>query len=40
MARLHAAGRYDRATDTVERLTGTAPETVTQFVAEHRDLYA
>jgi uncharacterized protein YbjT (DUF2867 family) len=40
MARLHAAGRYDRATDTVERLTGTPPETVTGFVAEHRDLFA
>jgi uncharacterized protein YbjT (DUF2867 family) len=39
MARLHAAGRYDRATDTVERLTGVPPETVTAFVAEHRDLF-
>ena len=39
MARLHAAGRYDRATDTVERLTGTPPKTVTEFVAENRDLF-
>jgi uncharacterized protein YbjT (DUF2867 family) len=40
MARLHAAGRYDRATDTVERLTGTPPETVVEFVTEHRDLFS
>jgi uncharacterized protein YbjT (DUF2867 family) len=39
MAKLHAAGRYDRATDTVERITGTPPETVAQFVSEHRDLF-
>lgn len=39
MAKLHAAGRYDRATDTVEQLTGTPPETVAEFVAEHRHLF-
>lgn len=39
MARLHAAGRYDRATDTVERLTGTRPQTVAEFIAERRDLF-
>jgi uncharacterized protein YbjT (DUF2867 family) len=39
MARLHAAGRYDRATDTVERLTGTRAMTVTEFVAEHHELF-
>jgi len=39
MARLHAAGRYDRETDTVERLTGRPPETVAEFVAAHRDLF-
>lgn len=39
MARLHAAGRYDRATDTVERLTGVPPQTVTEFVADHQDLF-
>lgn len=39
MAKLHAAGRYDRATDTVEQLTGTAPETVAEFVTRHRDVF-
>lgn len=39
MAKLHAAGRYDRATDTIEALTGTPPQTVAEFVAEHRDLF-
>ena len=39
MARLHAAGRYDRTTDAVARLTGTAPQTVTEFVVEHRELF-
>jgi uncharacterized protein YbjT (DUF2867 family) len=39
MAKLHAAGRYDRATDTVERLTGAPPETVAEFVAGHRELF-
>lgn len=40
MAKLHAAGRYDRHTDTVEQLTGTPAETVTQFVTEHHDLFS
>jgi uncharacterized protein YbjT (DUF2867 family) len=39
MAKLHAAGRYDRATNTVEQLTGSAPETVAEFVARHRGLF-
>jgi uncharacterized protein YbjT (DUF2867 family) len=39
MAKLHAAGRYDRATTTVEELTGTPPETVVEFVTAHRDLF-
>jgi uncharacterized protein YbjT (DUF2867 family) len=39
MAKLHAAGRYDRATDTVEELTGVPPKTVTEFVAENRELF-
>jgi uncharacterized protein YbjT (DUF2867 family) len=39
MAKLHAAGRYDRATDTVEQLTGTPPETVVEFIGRHRDLF-
>jgi uncharacterized protein YbjT (DUF2867 family) len=39
MARLHAEGRYDRETDAVERLTGNPPQTVTDFVAEHRHLF-
>lgn len=39
MAKLHAAGRYDRATDTVEKLTGIAPKTVTDFVTENRELF-
>jgi uncharacterized protein YbjT (DUF2867 family) len=40
MALLHRAGRYDRATDTVEKLTGHAPESVAQYVAEHPELFS
>jgi uncharacterized protein YbjT (DUF2867 family) len=40
MALLHRAGRYDRATDTVEKLTGHAPVSVAQYVAEHPELFS
>ena len=40
MARLHAQNRYDRATDTVEALTGKPAQSVAEFVAEHADLFA
>jgi uncharacterized protein YbjT (DUF2867 family) len=39
MARLHRDNRYDRRTDTVERLTGEPPATVEAFVAARRDAY-
>ena len=39
MARLHRENRYDRATDTVERITGKPAQSVAEFVAEHADLY-
>jgi len=39
MARLHRENRYDRASDDVERLTGTPAQTVEEFVAAHRDIY-
>ncbi|MCW2689203.1 MAG: hypothetical protein JWR37_4093 [Mycobacterium sp.] len=39
MARLHAEGRYDRATETVQRLTGQRPQSVADFVTEHRARY-
>lgn len=40
MALLHRAGRYDRATDDVETLTGQPATTVGQYVAEHPELFA
>jgi uncharacterized protein YbjT (DUF2867 family) len=40
MALLHRAGRYDRATDDVEKVTGQPPSTVGQYVAEHPDLFS
>lgn len=40
MALLHRAGRYDRATDDIERITGQPPSTVGQYVAEHPDLFS
>jgi uncharacterized protein YbjT (DUF2867 family) len=40
MALLHRAGRYDRATDDVEKLTGQPPLTVGQYVAEHPALFS
>jgi uncharacterized protein YbjT (DUF2867 family) len=39
MARLHREGRYDRATDDVEQITGTPAETVEQYVAANPDLF-
>jgi uncharacterized protein YbjT (DUF2867 family) len=35
MAALHRAGRYDRLTDGVPKLTGRAPESVRDFVSRH-----
>jgi uncharacterized protein YbjT (DUF2867 family) len=40
MALLHRAGRYDRATDDVEKVTGQPPSTVGRYVAEHPDLFS
>jgi len=37
MAELNRAGRYDRMTDAVERLTGTPPMGIRDFVALHAD---
>jgi len=39
MALLHRAGRYDRATDDVEKLTGQPASTVGHYVAEHPELF-
>ncbi|MFJ8032032.1 NmrA family NAD(P)-binding protein [Streptomyces sp. NPDC096032] len=39
MCRLHQQNRYDRASDDVERLTGTPAQTVEEFVAARKDLY-
>ncbi|WP_135452659.1 NAD(P)H-binding protein [Mycobacterium sp. DL99] len=40
MAQLHRAGRYDRATDEVERITGQPATTVGQFVAQRPELFS
>lgn len=40
MVQLHRAGRYDRATDDVEKVTGQAPSTVGRYVAEHPELFS
>jgi uncharacterized protein YbjT (DUF2867 family) len=40
MALLHRAGRYDRATDDVEKLTGQPASTVGHYIAEHPDLFS
>jgi uncharacterized protein YbjT (DUF2867 family) len=37
MAELHRAGRYDRLTDGVERITGRPPMSVKEFVSLHAD---
>ncbi|HEX3547532.1 MAG TPA: NAD(P)H-binding protein [Mycobacterium sp.] len=39
MALLHREGRYDRATDDVQRITGTPAQSVAQYVASHPDLF-
>jgi uncharacterized protein YbjT (DUF2867 family) len=39
MARLHRSNRYDRSTDTVERVTGTPARSIEQFVAERSALF-
>ena len=40
MALLHRAGRYDRATDDVEKLTGQRASTVGDYIAAHPDLFS
>jgi uncharacterized protein YbjT (DUF2867 family) len=40
MARLHREDRYNRATDDVELITGRPAQTVEQYAAGHRDLFA
>ncbi|MFJ9370789.1 NAD(P)H-binding protein [Nocardia sp. NPDC101769] len=40
VALLHRAGRYDRATDDVEKITGQPPSTVGQYIAEHSQLFS
>jgi uncharacterized protein YbjT (DUF2867 family) len=40
MALLHRAGRYDRATDDVEKLTGQPASTAGDYIAEHPDLFS
>ena len=40
MARLHRENRYDRVTATVEEITGRPAESVEEFVARRRDLFA
>src|SRR6516165_3086344 len=40
MARLHRQNRYNRATHTVEDITGHPPQTVRQWVEQHRDLFS
>ena len=40
MALLHRAGRYDRATDDVEKLTGQPASTVGLYVAQHPELFS
>lgn len=40
MALLHRAGRYDRATDDVETITGRPPSTVGQYIAERPELFS
>lgn len=39
MARLHRDGRYDRATDDVQQITGQPAQTVEQYVASSPDLF-
>ncbi|GAA4474250.1 SDR family oxidoreductase [Rhodococcus olei] len=39
MALLHRAGRYDRATDDMEKITGQPASTVGQYITEHPELF-
>ena len=39
MALLHRAGRYDRATNDVERLTGQPASRISRYIAEHPGLF-
>ncbi len=39
MAALHRANRYDRLTDTVERLTGTPAMSIDEFVDRHASAF-
>jgi uncharacterized protein YbjT (DUF2867 family) len=39
MAQLHHANRYDRTTTDVERITGTRPMTVEEFVTARKDFF-
>jgi hypothetical protein len=40
MARLHREGSYDRRTDDVATVTGSAAQTVEQYVAAHADVFS
>jgi uncharacterized protein YbjT (DUF2867 family) len=40
MAQLHRAGRYERATNDVEKLTGTPAFTVEQYITANRQLFS
>jgi hypothetical protein len=40
MALLHRAGRYDRATNEVEKITGQRATTVGEYIAEHPELFS
>jgi uncharacterized protein YbjT (DUF2867 family) len=40
MALLHRAGRYDRATDDVEKITGQRATTVGEYITDHPDLFS
>jgi uncharacterized protein YbjT (DUF2867 family) len=39
MARLHREGRYNRSTHDFERITGHPPQSVLQYLEQHRDLF-
>jgi uncharacterized protein YbjT (DUF2867 family) len=39
MARLHREGRYNRATDDVEEITGRPAQTVEQYIASHPERF-
>jgi hypothetical protein len=40
MAQLHRAGRYERATDFVEKVTGRPALTVEQYITENPQLFS